>query len=170
MNFNDNLKRYREQAGFTRKEMAQRLGVSVQGYSYWETKDREPNYETLVKIAQILNVSTDNLLGVKLDDYTFYKSIVDGFQDASGLHEDEPGKVIVYLDVPPVEFYKGLRMTHDEFVSMCETVDRSKGFLHGFRDRFMILYALSVAQNCDVGKVCDMWQDTMPDEIFEQDM
>ena len=53
----------RERAGFTQKEVALTLGVSVQAISYWETGCRLPNLETLVKLCDLYKCSADSLLG-----------------------------------------------------------------------------------------------------------
>lgn len=63
MSFQENLKKYREQAGYkTAKEFAQTLSVSYDAYVGYENKGREPKYSVLVEIAQKLGVSTDDLL------------------------------------------------------------------------------------------------------------
>jgi len=49
----------------TQKQLGDAVGVSLFTVSGWETKDREPDYDMLVKIALYLNVSTDELLGIK---------------------------------------------------------------------------------------------------------
>lgn len=62
--FSDNLKRCRIAAGFnTAKEFAQALDFSYNTYLNYETKDSEPKYALLCKIADLLDVTTDELLG-----------------------------------------------------------------------------------------------------------
>lgn len=64
MSFQENLKYYREQAGFkTAKDFADVLNIPYTSYVAYENKNREPKYEMLVKIADLLQVSTDDLLG-----------------------------------------------------------------------------------------------------------
>ena len=50
-----NIKQAREQAGFNQKELAEKLKVSQQTIWRWEKGDREPKWDTLRKIALILN-------------------------------------------------------------------------------------------------------------------
>ena len=45
------------------KELAQKIGVTESTISMYETGKREPDLETLVRIADVLDVSTDYLLG-----------------------------------------------------------------------------------------------------------
>lgn len=63
-NFNDNLRTARERKGFSQKEMAERIGVAKSTYSLYESGNREPNVQTIKKIADTLNVSADELLGI----------------------------------------------------------------------------------------------------------
>ena len=64
MNFSENLRRYRKAAGFqSAKDFAVKIGVSYTTYKSYENSSREPRFETLCKIAAVLHVSIDDLLG-----------------------------------------------------------------------------------------------------------
>lgn len=66
MSFQENLRYYREKAGYKQaKEFANILGISYTTYTSYENQGREPKYTTLCKIADLLQVSTDDLLGRK---------------------------------------------------------------------------------------------------------
>lgn len=62
-NFQNIFKRLRISAGLTQVEMAGRLGISRSTIGMYETGAREPDFETLEKIADFFNVDTDYLLG-----------------------------------------------------------------------------------------------------------
>ena len=62
--FNENLKAARERKNMTQKDVADSIGVAKSTYSLYESGNREPNVQTIKKIADILNVSADNLLGL----------------------------------------------------------------------------------------------------------
>lgn len=71
MEFSERLKNLRKQAGLTQVDVAGELGISQQAYASWERGVKRPTQENLVKIAQILNVSVDYLVGnseEKLDE------------------------------------------------------------------------------------------------------
>ena len=53
----------REKAARTQKELASRLNVPNQNISNYERGFRQPDYETLQKLADYYDVSTDYLLG-----------------------------------------------------------------------------------------------------------
>lgn len=61
--FNKRLKELRELRGLTQKEMAEMLHIAPTTYRNYENTLREPGFTLLVKIAQVLNTSTDYLLG-----------------------------------------------------------------------------------------------------------
>ena len=59
-----NLRELRKRAGYTQKEIAKKLGVSQALLSHWEKAKRIPDINTAVKLADILEVSADTLLGI----------------------------------------------------------------------------------------------------------
>ena len=64
MNFKSRLRYYREKAGYKQaKEFAKKLGIPYTTYAGYEIKGREPKYELLCKIADLLDVSLGELLG-----------------------------------------------------------------------------------------------------------
>ena len=63
-NFNENLKFAREKRGLSQKEVAENIGVAKSTYSLYESGNREPNVQTIKKIADVLNTSADELLGI----------------------------------------------------------------------------------------------------------
>ena len=63
MEFSERLKNLRKQAGLTQVDVAEKLGISQPAYASWERGVKKPTQENLVKIAQILNVSVDYLVG-----------------------------------------------------------------------------------------------------------
>lgn len=55
----------RKAAGMTQEQVAERLGVSPQAVSKWENDVSCPDVTMIPRIAQLFNVSTDELLGLK---------------------------------------------------------------------------------------------------------
>lgn len=60
--FGQRLNQVRKTKGFTAQKMADLLSVSIRTYRNYESETSSPSLEALVKIADILNVSTDYLL------------------------------------------------------------------------------------------------------------
>lgn len=62
MSFGKRLNQLRRKSGYTAQNMADMLGIGIRSYRAYESDDREPGFENLVKIADYLDVSTDYLL------------------------------------------------------------------------------------------------------------
>lgn len=67
MNFGEKLKKLRTSQKLTQQQLADRIGVAKSVVSYYESGDRYPSYDVLVKIARIFHTSTDYLLDVSKD-------------------------------------------------------------------------------------------------------
>lgn len=63
--FQQRLKELRKQSGFSQKSLSQQLGVSQQAVGKWETGRSSPDPATLARLAELLDTSTDDLLGLK---------------------------------------------------------------------------------------------------------
>ena len=61
--FNENLKTLRKQKGFTQEELAIRVSVVRQTVSKWEKGLSVPDADTLQRIADVLDVGVNELLG-----------------------------------------------------------------------------------------------------------
>lgn len=62
--FSERLKQLRhEKNGLTQADIASQLGIAKTTYSSYEQGKREPDFETLQRIAVYFDVSTDFLLG-----------------------------------------------------------------------------------------------------------
>ena len=64
------IRRQRKLIGLTQKEVAERAGISLPFYGHIERGTRKASLETVVGIANALNVSTDLLLQDSLDIMT----------------------------------------------------------------------------------------------------
>ena len=59
----ENIKLHRQNRGFTQEEVASRLHVTRQTISKWEKNYSVPDADLLVRLAEILEVETEELLG-----------------------------------------------------------------------------------------------------------
>lgn len=66
--FSENLKTMRKAKGFTQEELAMRLSVVRQTVSKWEKGLSVPDADLLMRISEILEVSTSALLGGKIEN------------------------------------------------------------------------------------------------------
>jgi transcriptional regulator with XRE-family HTH domain len=61
--FGERIRKLREEAGINQPQFAQILNVKTATINRYENDVREPEYATLIQIADYFNVSTDYLLG-----------------------------------------------------------------------------------------------------------
>ena len=65
MEFVAKLKALRTGQKMTQQQLAVRLGVAKSVVSYYETGDRFPSYDVLVRIARTFHTTTDYLLDIE---------------------------------------------------------------------------------------------------------
>lgn len=70
MSFAKKMIELRKQNGLSQQDLADRLGVSRQAISRWETGAVQPLADSVKSLAQVFQVSTDYLLNDDLDDPT----------------------------------------------------------------------------------------------------
>jgi len=66
MSFAQNLKQIRTERNMTQEELAKLLNISRPTVAGYEAKNKQPDYDKLLQIADIFEVSTDYLLGRSL--------------------------------------------------------------------------------------------------------
>lgn len=54
-----------EQSGLSKKELAEKIGVSPEMITQYCTTDKMPKLETFYRLCRALDVSADYLLGIK---------------------------------------------------------------------------------------------------------
>ncbi len=67
------IRELRIQRGIQQKELAAILGIPANTYNQWENGKRQPDYQSLSKIADYFGVTTDYLLGRDTSDYNDVK-------------------------------------------------------------------------------------------------
>lgn len=118
--FSENLRLAREEKGLTKTAMAKAIGLSLPAYSNYESSIREPPIKNLKKIANVLNVSVDYLLGVNEADLNEYQQAKYFWKTAGceiketeneqiqirssseNMHKMDNNGVVTYLDISPV--------------------------------------------------------------------
>ena len=63
LNLGENIRRYRKRIDWTQEQLADRLGVSCQSVSRWESGSGYPDMEHLPTLAHLFSVTMDELLG-----------------------------------------------------------------------------------------------------------
>lgn len=96
--FHERLKRLRKERNLTQQDMADFLGITRQGYAKYENGHAETDLETLKKLANFFNVTTDYLIGNvdnepdidSLTDEEIDEEIKEIMKDLNVWYKDEP--------------------------------------------------------------------------------
>lgn len=59
----DNIRSYRKKNNLSQDELAEKIGVSRQSVSFWETGQTQPTLDNIISLSKIFNISSDELLG-----------------------------------------------------------------------------------------------------------
>ena len=59
------LQTLREQAGFSQRELARQLDVHPSNIAFWEGDEKKPSSHVLLKLADLLGVSVEEILGAE---------------------------------------------------------------------------------------------------------
>ena len=92
MSFSERLRIARQSRGLTQQQLAELIGVSRSTVAMWETGEHQPDLDTVSKLATILKVSVDFLLG-KTEDPTPLEQRL----------KDQPW----YVELRPIPVYNG---------------------------------------------------------------
>ena len=137
VSLSERLKELRIANGFKQADVAACLGIIRQTYAHYEAGDRQPNTETLYKIASIYSITINDLMKgvVTLDPEVFYdmpmtdlEDDIDGYERflrdpdnkdlLKGLSTDE--RKLLY-------FYKKLdKKSKNELIEFAKIMDSSK--------------------------------------------
>ncbi|EOU1841398.1 helix-turn-helix transcriptional regulator [Clostridium perfringens] len=95
MMLNIRLKDLRSEKGVLQKDIAQFLKISTTAYGYYEQGKRSPDPETLNKLSDYFNVSTDYLLGKSdikesADQLLKDKSTTIALHNSNGIDDELP--------------------------------------------------------------------------------
>ena len=105
---NIRLKPLRLARGYTQSEMAEKLGVTPSAYAMYERGEREPGVDNLIKIASILNVDINILLGINNPPPSEVEKLTDGermlldlFRSASPYQQEVILRMLAAAVTPP---------------------------------------------------------------------
>ena len=87
--FGQRLRELRKEKNLTQKQLAAQIGVRNSIISFYEVGDRIPSPEIIIKLASVLHVSTDFLMGVEKKETI----------DVSGLDENDKKLVRALVEI-----------------------------------------------------------------------
>ncbi len=105
MSISENIAKYRKQKSFTQEQLGERLGVSNQAVSKWESGVSLPDVMLLPKIAEALGITLEQLYGIEANainepgaNDTIYKS---ANKAIISLLYDKIGHLVVFPNIQP---------------------------------------------------------------------
>ena len=64
MKIGENIKKFRKESGLSQQELADLVKIHQSNVSRWEKDISRPDYETLIKLAEVLGVTINDILDV----------------------------------------------------------------------------------------------------------
>ena len=96
--FPDNLKKIREIKGLSQTELAKRSGLQPSAVSHFETGRRAPSFDNLKRLADILEVTTDFLIGREIDPTTSGPTLQSIFRNAQEMADEDRQKLAEFAE------------------------------------------------------------------------
>ncbi len=86
----ENIKNYRKFSNISRKELAEKIGMSASGLANCENGNRLPSLDMLKKISKALNITVDDLINEEIEaNERYWEAIKDfGLNDIKQLIDD----------------------------------------------------------------------------------
>lgn len=102
--FAERLRELRQQRDLTQARVAELVGVGLRVYHRWERGGAAPHFETLLKLADVLDVSLDELAGREAVD------------ERAGIKNHELHQLVKEVDQLPDEEQQALILVIDSMV------------------------------------------------------
>lgn len=99
--FAERLKTLRESRKLTQARLAELIGVNSRAYNRWERGNFIPQLDTLVKIADVLNVTLDELVGrttTVREPAVHNPKLYALLQEVDGLPDSDQQALIILMD------------------------------------------------------------------------
>ena len=98
MNFSEKLLTLRKANGLTQEQLAEKLDVSRQSISKWESGQATPELEKIVTLSTIFNVTTDYLLkSSEIDDLSVKTEMLEKQQQMMIAREQKQRQVFICI-------------------------------------------------------------------------
>ena len=176
LHINDKIKDLRKAQKWTQEDLAERLNVSPQAVSRWETNATFPDIELLPDIASIFEVSVDELLGV--NDLLNNDRIKKIISEANSYYDtNEVDKVVSYLEQAKIYANKLPDMEYTSNVvlpSILEGDDKVKFVQENIKNLISTLdmqvsYLVNIANYTDEEKITILKKlDSMIELMYEK--
>ena len=104
MNIADRIQYLRKQKGYSQEELADKVGVSRQAVSKWESEQSTPDLEKVIAMSELFEVTTDYILkGIEPVSTTNRKTLYWGF-------------VLIFATIAGIWSFAANRFNYDEII------------------------------------------------------
>lgn len=97
MKISENIRVLRKDAGFTQKQLAEKVGLSEQAIRMYELGKRDPSVDVIKRIGEALDVAPESLRGIEIESAREALELLFALDEKYGLtpHVDESGISLV---------------------------------------------------------------------------
>ena len=122
--FSKNLRKLRQEKQMTQEQVAEKIGVSAQSVSRWETGATFPDILLLPELAKLYGVLVDDLFKESPEGYRNYASRLMAVYENSRKHEDFMAAATEYekmikADIMTPEDYRSYGILHEYMSQIC---------------------------------------------------
>lgn len=122
--FSKNLRKLRQEKHMTQEQVAEKLGVSAQSVSRWETAATFPDILLLPEIAKLYGVLVDDLFKESPEGYANYASRLLAVYESTWKHEDflataQEFDKMVKADTMSAGDYRSYGLLHEYMSTIC---------------------------------------------------
>lgn len=110
MNLGDNMMLLRKKKGLSQADLGKKIGTSGDVIGRYERGDIKPSIDVVEKIADVLEVSIDYLIGKSKIE--FDKQAVKRLEDISNLPDEDKNFLINLIDMALRDFKTGKAYAH----------------------------------------------------------
>ena len=117
MNIADRIQYLRKQKGYSQEELADKVGVSRQAVSKWESEQSTPDLEKVIAMSELFEVTTDYILkGIEPVSTTNRKTVKTLYW----------GFVLIFATIAGIWSFAANRFNYDEIISKnCRKICKS---------------------------------------------
>ena len=134
--FGERIAEQRKKLGLSQEELARKIGVSRSALSLYEIDRREPDLETVKKIASLFGVTTDYLLGLAKGGNTMLGKRINELRRASGMTQEELGKKLGVIKQTVSSWEKGIsEVRNDTLITLSRLFGVTTDYLLGLEGR-----------------------------------
>lgn len=137
LSFGSNLRFLREQRSISQKMLSIKIGVAQSSISDWEADRKMPPSKTILKLADVLDISTDELFERPISKTSPCSSPISKLCAAYNLNDTARAMIETIISMPPAErevvaglarrFSSALNHDDDELLNRsAEQLDREK--------------------------------------------